>query len=324
MHIVDSNLTLAAAHRLESEATRTLVAGTDSTQSFAALLVEELNALQEQQEADNAATTLEEDPALAFDRTFQSLIRALFGEAPGSNETDAQAAADQPNSVMARPMRRLDRLELVHTREEESCSFAASGNICLADGSTRQFEVAYDMQRSEESTELSYTRLRDPLVVDLAAPAPSLGSCSMDFDLDCDGQTESLRMPDEDSALLFLDRNGNGVADDGSELFGPQSGNGFADLAKLDGDGNRWIDEADAAYADLKLWRVDGEGNGHVESLADAGIGALSTQYAETPFTLKENGAVVGQVRGSGVWLGEQGGAGSVRQIDLAVEKPTA
>ena len=323
MHITDSNLVMGSRHRLESEVSRQVVQDGSSGASFEALLLEGID--RQTASPDTATTTAQqEDPALALDHVLQSLIRALFGDAASPDEGVAKPTASQENQVMARPLRRIDRLELVHTREEESCSFAASGNICLADGSTRQFEVGYDMQRSEESTELSYTRLRDPLVVDLVAPAPSLGSCSVDFDLDCDGQAESLRMPDEKSALLFLDRNGNGVADDGSELFGPQSGNGFADLAKLDGDGNRWIDEADAAYADLKLWRVDGEGNGHVESLADAGIGALSTQYAETPFTLKENGTVVGQVRGSGVWLGEQGGAGSVRQIDLAVEKPTA
>jgi hypothetical protein len=323
MHITESNLSLASQHRLESEISRQIVQDAAPGASFRALLIEELRPLAANA-ADAATPTQEENPALALDRVLQSLIRALFGDAASADEGVATPAADQTNSTMARPLRRIDRLELLHTREEESCSFSASGNVCLADGSTRQFDVGYEMQRSEESTRLNYTRLQDPLVVDLAAPAGALGTCSVDFDLDADGQCESMRMPTENSALLFLDRNGNGTADDGSELFGPRSGNGFAELASLDGDGNRWIDEADAAYADLKLWRLDGDGNSHVETLAEAGIGALSTGYADTPFTMKENGNLVGQVRSSGVWLGEHGGAGSVRQIDLAVEKPTA
>jgi hypothetical protein len=34
----------------------------------------------------------------------------------------------------------------------------------------------------------------------------------------------------------------------GAELFGARSGDGFAELAALDGDGNGWIDEGDAAW----------------------------------------------------------------------------
>jgi hypothetical protein len=114
------------------------------------------------------------------------------------------------------------------------------------------------------------------------------------------------------------------VADDGSELFGPRTGNGFVELAQLDADGNRWIDAGDAAYADLRLWSVDADGNQRVQTLAEAGIGALATRYEETPYTIKEDGKVLGQMRGSSVWLGEESGAGIVRQIDIATDTQTA
>lgn len=43
--------------------------------------------------------------------------------------------------------------------------------------------------------------------------------------------------------VLSLDQNGNGEIDNGTELFGTKSGDGFADLARYDLDYNGWIDE---------------------------------------------------------------------------------
>jgi len=106
------------------------------------------------------------------------------------------------------------------------------------------------------------------------------------------------------------DWNGDGVATIG--VF--RNGAWF-----LDADGNGWIDSGDTAYADLRLWQLADDGTSSVESLIDAGIGALATASAETPFTIKENGEAVAQVRASSVWLGEHSGAGIVRQIDVAV-----
>src|SRR5262245_26889770 len=63
-------------------------------------------------------------------------------------------------------------------------------------------------------------------------------------------------------ALLALDRNDNGVIDDGSELFGTATRkrdgtlakNGFDALAEFDLNGDGKIDERDAVYSRLRLW----------------------------------------------------------------------
>lgn len=77
--------------------------------------------------------------------------------------------------------------------------------------------------------------------------------------------------------------NGDGCVNNGSELFGTCSGDGAADLAGLDSDGNRWLDEADAAYDTLRVWQRDERGQSTLSSLRERGVGALYLGSSETP-----------------------------------------
>lgn len=45
--------------------------------------------------------------------------------------------------------------------------------------------------------------------------------------------------------FLALDKNGDSVINDGKELFGAATGQGFKELAIYDSDKNYWIDEND-------------------------------------------------------------------------------
>lgn len=314
MHIKESSLAMAASHTQTAETRRQILllpSDGETPASFDELL-ERARLETESQKPLLALLRDEPRPGQAPEKSLQEILMMLLRCGQDGEPPPQADAPERPR------MRALPVLEVVHSSETERCSFTASGNICLADGSTREFDVGYEMERSEESTRVSVGALRDPLVLDFGAPSGKLGEQSVNFDLDADGTAESMRLPASGAAFLFHDLNGNGKADDGKELFGPTSGNGFEELAKLDGDNNRWIDAGDAAYADLMLWTMGDDGLSTYRSLADAGIGALSTRYEETPFTIKENGEVVGQVRGSSVWLGEESGAGIVRQIDLA------
>ena len=103
-------------------------------------------------------------------------------------------------------------------------------------------------------------------------------------------------------------------------LFGARTGDGFAELAALDDDNNGWIDENDAAYAQLSVWTRDSAGVDVLRSLMAADVGAISLARVATPFAVKDaNNALQGQVRSSGVYLRESGGVGSVQQVDLTV-----
>ena len=90
------------------------------------------------------------------------------------------------------------------------------------------------------------------------------------------------------AGLLDLDKNADGKSNDGKELFGPTSGNGFAELAALDSDGNGWIDENDPAFQQLKVWTKDASGEDHLSSLAQAKVGALFLGNASTPFSMND------------------------------------
>jgi hypothetical protein len=57
-----------------------------------------------------------------------------------------------------------------------------------------------------------------------------------------------------------------------------------------------------------------------LQSLAAAGVGALALTYVNTPFDVKNYaGSTQGQIRYSGVFLQEDGKAGTIQQVDLTV-----
>ncbi|OHC65297.1 MAG: hypothetical protein A2040_08135 [Rhodocyclales bacterium GWA2_65_19] len=335
MHITDTQLTLGSKHALQETSMRSTTLerlradGTDQPQVFGGLFAQELQRLAAGRMADNAA--LDAIPCCPAPERLhdmlETMLAMLFGKDAGAATPVPQAADSGGGAILAlepgwaaeaRPRARWQITQTEQVSEIESCSFSASGKVCLADGSERQFDVGFELARSEETSRTVSRTLIDPLVLDSAAPGTALADARVEFDLNSDGTLEQMRLPGAGSAFLFLDRNHNGMADNGSELFGPETGNGFNELARLDSDHNGWIDGADPAFADLMLWQAADEGQSSVRRLDEAGVGALATAAAATPFALKEHGEQVGQIRSSSVWLGETSGAGVVRQIDVA------
>ncbi len=218
--------------------------------------------------------------------------------------------------------------------ESESTSFAASGVVRTADGKEINFNIAFSMQRQyseEQSFHLQVGQkpppppppvqgqVKDPLILDFAGPAAELSNIRFRFDLDADGQLDDVPLT-SGSGILAFDRDGNGRIDDGRELFGAISGDGFADLALLDDDGNGWIDENDAAFSQLRIWLPDESGQGKLKTLAEANVGALYLGRASTAFDLKDAAnQTQGIMRSSGVYLREDGSVGTISQVDLRV-----
>ena len=207
--------------------------------------------------------------------------------------------------------------------EQEQLAFVANGQVTTADGREITFDLGFalnyqKLQLSERLT--SSAALKDPLVLNLEGLVPGFSSARFEFDLDADGSSESLTQLANNSAFLALDRNGNGQIDDGNELFGARSGNGFAELAALDDDGNGILDDADSGFASLRLYRSDTA----LLTLGDQKIGAIFLNAAATPFMhLGGDQGAQGEspavLRQTGIYLTEHGKAGTLQQIDLRV-----
>lgn len=209
--------------------------------------------------------------------------------------------------------------------EAEHTAFESVGMAKTADGREIQFGVSVEMSRAFCAKYESYTQenyiLTDPLVINLDSNVASVSDMKFLFDLDADGKKEEVSFAGSGSGFLALDRNDDGKVNDGSELFGTKSGDGFADLSAFDEDGNGWIDEADSVFKDLKIWTKEEDGKDVLLDLKKADVGAIYLGNANTEFSLKseDNLNTNAIIRKTGIYLKESGGVGTLQHVDLAV-----
>lgn len=209
--------------------------------------------------------------------------------------------------------------------ETENTAFQSQGTVKTTDGREINFNVTLEMSRTFCQTFESFSQQKyfvcDPLVINADAGFANVEDQKFLFDIDADGKEEEISELSAGSGYLALDKNGDGEINDGSELFGTKSGDGFKDLAAYDDDGNGWIDENDAIFNKLKLWTKDEKGNKVLIDLKKADVGAIFLGKTDTQFSLNNNATnhTNGYVRSTGVFLKESGGVGTVQHVDLTL-----
>ncbi len=217
-------------------------------------------------------------------------------------------------------------MEASYYHEEfEFAAFSSKGQVVTEDGRTIDFNLELSMtRRFMEYAGISQTlqplQMTDPLVINIDAPIAQVSDQKFTFDIDADGILDQVSMPTAGSGFLALDKNGDGKIGDGTELFGTKSGDGFADLAEYDADGNGWIDENDEIFEKLLVWCKDADGTDQLYTLKESGVGAICLQSAPTGFTMQshQDFSVNARIRSTGIFLYENGGAGTIQQVDFA------
>lgn len=168
----------------------------------------------------------------------------------------------------------------------DECTSADSASYVPYEGT--QYEGCQSLQDCHMS----------PIVIDLAHNGIHLTSDTdgVLFDLDGDGIIDRVAWTaaGADEAFLWIDKNGNGVVDDGTELFGSaMAQNGFEALAAFDrrdsedvlwgGNGDGVIDANDRIWSHLRLW-IDANHDGvsqpdEIFTLAEKGVVAIDLAY---------------------------------------------
>lgn len=248
----------------------------------------------------------------------------LQAAAQDAAPTAAPTAAGQETAVASAGIG-LEYHRRLRIDEAEQTRFSVQGQVTTRDGQTLTIGIELAMSRAvrlEQHEQLRLgARLSDPLVLNFDGTAAALSERRFRFDLDADGEPEWLPTLHGERAFLALDRNGDGRINDGRELFGALSGDGFAELARHDSDGNGFIDAGDAVFSRLRLWGPGADGQVQLLTLANRQVAAIWLGHAETEFSLtpdlQENR--LGVIRSSGIYLSEQGQVGTVQQLDLSI-----
>lgn len=204
--------------------------------------------------------------------------------------------------------------------EKESMTFKSSGIVKTEDGRTIDFDLNLHMSREAyEANEINIQvgNFQDPLVLNYDGKGIDFSDQKLRIDVDLDGQIDNANFLAQGSGFLAYDRNKNGLIDDGTELFGPQTNNGFEELRAFDGDNNAWIDENDDIFSSLKLWTLNDAGEATLIGLKEADVGAIYLGDVGSSYTVKHGDEDMAKIARSSIYLTESGMPNTIHEVDL-------
>ena len=172
----------------------------------------------------------------------------------------------------------------------------------------------------------------DPLTLDLDGDGietlASNGHKGALFDHDKNGIRTATGWVGKDDGFLVYDRNGDGVVNDGGELFGDntllkngeRAANGYQALADLDDNGDGKVDAADSAFAKLRVWRdLNQDGisqEGELLTLNEAKVKALNLANKNTDRDLGNGNSLAEE----GTYIDSDGNEKQMGDLNLAAD----
>lgn len=315
-----NSISLASSRQFDVKHTQTRIE-LNKEQASSSMASAELEQVSEEQ-LDRVTLSLSAEQSIRV-----NLLNSLFGRKISIQTLDILAPAAPKDRVDPEPVElaETEDLEFVltqsHYYEFEQTSFTAQGSLTLSNGTETEFNFSMSYSREFESYSeslIARRELKDPLVINFSDQPMSLVNDKFEFDLNMDGQKEQLSQLSSGSAFIALDKNNNGRIDDGSELFGAQTGDGFAELAQFDQDQNGVINKNDEIFDQLLVWSP-GQ-NGTLMKLSETDVDTLVLQTVDTSYRFTDaNNQTLGQMRQSSVYANTDGSVGGLHQIDLAV-----
>jgi len=272
--------------------------------------------------ATNATEQVNGDAKTPEDNTLQGIISKLLKSLSLSKD-NASISRDDITKEIDGAIGYLHLNMYSKYEEHESVSMSTSASV-LTDQGSLDLNINYSMSRDfvvENQIDV-YTPI-DPLVINLNGELPSLSTDTFNFDLDNDGETDQVSKLSEGNGFLALDKNNDGTVNQGSELFGTTTGDGFSELGAYDDDNNGWIDENDKIFDKLRVWLKNDSSDSSSQdkdliSLGEAGIGAIYLGSTDTDFTFKtDTNQTLGAMKSSGFYLNEDLTTGVMSDIDL-------
>ena len=210
--------------------------------------------------------------------------------------------------------------------EKQNVTLNVTGSVITIDGREFNLDLQFKLSREffiEKNIQIregDAKRLVDPLVINFNEGIIEFSDKKIDFDLNGDGIKEKIPFVNSNSGFLAYDINNDGQINDGMELFGPKTGNGFRELSMYDNDKNGWIDENDTIFNDLKVWAKKRDGKDILYNLKDLNIGAIYLSNLSIEFDMNnDTNETLGIAKKVGIFLKENGKTNTIMHIDIKI-----
>jgi hypothetical protein len=246
------------------------------------------------------------------------------GEMPSLNDVFSTASSELIN-IDGQSFQQNDSVSVeLWQSHEQYLDYQVQGQLNINDQAlSLDYKLSLSSERSSYSKiEMSAAALKDPLLVQFGSQGLGAIKGQTDFAINQDNALDKLPIFSGDVGYLVYDKNNNQQADDGSELFGPKTGQGFVELAQFDSNKNGFIDAEDQQFEQLYLWQPSDDNNPTEQwlSLKDAKIQAISLSTISTPFDFyDQQGEVQAQLRQSSFAISDSGLGRGVHQVDVRI-----